>query len=117
MASRAEDLLRRWSEFIAELVPGPYSFRYDDYNNDLDSRELLADLLDDGTLSEAELELLRALDLTFIGATTADLLGPISDTYRPRTDAWWKLRRPLNAEDLFLADLVNMSLLASRADE
>lgn len=111
MSLDAESRLDHWEDLVTSLDPGPYSLSYYDYDNALDNREILADLLDSGDLTEVQKLRLETLDQRFIAATTTDLLKPISEPYR-RREAWWKLRRPTRPGDELLEDLMDKGFLA-----
>jgi hypothetical protein len=93
-----DTLFDDWMSFVTE-VEGGYAESVDDYTNDLTSRDLLEDLIQDSQPSlRAKLEAaLKPLDERFRGAT-ADDDGRALSRYFKIKERWWWHRTPTKGQ-------------------
>ena len=93
-----DNLFDDWMSLVGELERG-YADSIDDYTNDLTSRDLLEDLIQDSQPSlRAKLEAaLKPWDDRFRGATAHDDGRALSRYFKIR-DGWWWRRAPTKGQ-------------------
>jgi len=100
------DLIGRWSRVVQDVEAG-YSDVIDEYTNDLSTRTVLEEFIQQAPagLAERTRRLLEPLDARFRAATRPDDEGYIARFYRADSGWWWQ-RVPVEGELAhYLADL------------
>ena len=103
-------LLAGWERTVAAVEAG-YASGYEDYLNDLDGRQLLAQALERVSRPQADVvaERLAALDARMRAATTPvarclwGLIVADEEGWTPEAN-WWYYARPRNGPKSFLAE-------------
>ncbi len=111
--NESAELLSQWEKLATKLMERPFSTSIYNYDAEMDCREYLEVLRQDGQLNEAELADLVLIDSQFVEATVEDLVKPLSPNHNAATIAWWKVRRPKSMDEELTEDLVTLGYLQS----